>query len=143
MHSRCKMDFETVVEWNGKYPAMMNCQNGVDLHYSQPSEFGGAKGNLSPEDAFVGSANMCFQIVFVNIAKNLGIEVTEYRSRAVGKLEVVEGARRFVRIAIESSVRLASPCDDSRIQKVVDATKRKCLVTNSMDLEVDVKVTIV
>ena len=137
------MDFVTKVTHTGEHPGELNCQNGIVVQYSAPMEFGGRRGTLTPEDAFVGSANMCFQIVFVNIAKNLGIEVTEYRSRAVGKLEVVEGARRFVRIDIESSVRLASPCDDSRIQKVVDATKRKCLVTNSMDLEVDVKVTIV
>ena len=134
------MDFQTVVEWNGKYPALMGCQNGVDVNYSQPLEFGGEKGTLSPEDAFVGSANMCFQIVFVNIARSLGIEVTEYRSKAVGRLEIVDGARKFVRIDIEPEIKLASPCDESRIQKAAEATKRKCLVTNSMDLEVAVNV---
>ncbi|UCE91943.1 MAG: OsmC family protein [Methanobacteriota archaeon] len=134
------MDFESFVEWSGEYPGILSCQNGVDIGYSLPSEFGGTRGSISPEDAFLGSANVCFQIVFVRIAESLGIDVLEYRSRAVGKLDVVDGARKFVRIDIEAEVKLSSPCADSRIQKVVDATKRGCLVTNSMDLDIAVKV---
>lgn len=133
------MDFESVVVWDGKYPGTMSCQNGVDVDYSPPSEFGGTRGCISPEDAFIGSANMCFQIVFVGIARSLGLEVVRLRSKAVGRLEVVDGTRKFVRIDIEPEIHLASPDDDEKIQKAIDATKRKCLVTNSMDLEVVVK----
>lgn len=121
----------------------MRCQNGVDVEYSPPSEFGGVKGYVSPEDAFIGSANMCFQIVFVGISRNLGLQVSKIRSKAVGKLEVVDGARKFVRIDINPEIHLSAMDDDERIQKAIDATKRKCLVTNSMDLEVVVNAKIV
>lgn len=137
------MDFESVVEWSGDYPGQMTCQNGMNVVYSPPVEFGGPRGPMSPEDAFVGSANMCFQIVFAGIARSLGIEMLRYRSRAVGKLEVVDGARKFVRIDIEAEVKLGAQCEEAKIQKAVEATKRKCLVTNSMDTEVFVNVTTV
>ncbi len=134
------MDFETVVEWSDGYPGTMSCQNGAELGYSPPSEFGGTKGHMTPEDAFVGSANMCFQIVFTGIARSLGIQVRRYKARAVGNLEVVDGARKFVKISIESEIHLEPPCDAEKLQKAVDAAKRKCPVTNSMDLEVTVSV---
>lgn len=134
------MDFESVVEWNEGYPGRMSCQNGAELGYTPPSEFGGPKGYMSPEDAFVGSANMCFQIVFTGIARSLGIQVQRYKATAVGKLEVVDGVRKFVSISIESEIHLESPCDAERLQKAVDAAKRKCPVANSMDLEVTVSV---
>ena len=137
------MDFECVVEWSGDYPGQMTCQNGMNVVYSPPVEFGGSSGTMSPEDAFVGSANMCFQIVFAGIAHSLEIEVLRYRSRAVGKLEVVDGARKFVRIDIEAEVKLGAQCEEARLQKAVEATKRKCPVTNSMDTEVFVNVTTV
>ena len=133
-----RMDFETSVEWTGRYPARLSCQNGLETEYAFPVEFGGMKGHITPEDAFVSAANMCYQIIFSGIAKNLGIEVESYRCRAVGRLETVDGVRKFVAIDLHPEVRLRKPTDPERLRKAMEATKRKCLVTNSMDLEVRV-----
>lgn len=130
------MDFETMTEWRGAYPAELTCQNGMVLEYSAPEEFGGLRGPMTPEDAFVGSANMCFQIVFAGIAKSLRIDVTSMRCRAVGKLDTVGAVRKFVSIDLYPEVVLASDVDEDRISKALEASKRKCLVTSSMDLEV-------
>ena len=136
------MDFESIVEWKGEYPGSVSCQNGLEIGYSPPVEFGGSKGHLSPEDAFVSAANMCLQIVFSRVAADLGIDVLEYRSRAVGKFEAVEGTRKFVSIEVYPEIRLGTRCDEARLQKALDAAKRRCPVTNSMDLEVTVSAAI-
>jgi organic hydroperoxide reductase OsmC/OhrA len=130
------MDFETTVEWRGEYPARLSCQNGMEIDYSSPIEFGGVKGPLTPEDAFIASANMCFQIVFRRISSDLGVGVRGYRCRAVGKLETVEGIRKFVTITLNPEITLEPGSDVSRIEKAIEATKRKCLVTNSMAAEI-------
>lgn len=130
------MDFETTVEWRGEYPARLSCQNGMEIDYSSPIEFGGVKGPLTPEDAFIASANMCFQIVFRRISSDLGVGVREYRCRAVGKLEKVEGAMKFVTITLYPEITLEPGSDESRIEKAIKATKRRCLVTNSMATEI-------
>ncbi len=135
------MEFETVLEWDGEYPGKLSSQNGFTLAYSPPVEFGGIKGPLSPEDAFVGAANMCYQIVFLGIAKSLGVEITHFKCKAVGKLETVDGVRRFPSIALSPEVQVAPGTDMSKIEKVVEATKRKCPVTNSMNSDISVSVT--
>jgi organic hydroperoxide reductase OsmC/OhrA len=130
------MDFETSVEWSGGYPAKLSCQNGKEIDYSSPIELGGMKGPLTPEDAFVGSANMCFQIVFRRISSDLGIEIRAYRCRAVGRLETVDGVRKFVSLTLHPEIVLAPGSDAGRVEKAVEATKRRCLVTNSMATEI-------
>ncbi|MCU0859110.1 MAG: OsmC family protein [Thermoplasmata archaeon] len=132
------MDFETKVEWTGSYPAKMDGQNGMTVTYSPPVELGGMKGPMTPEDAFVGAANMCFQIVFVSVSKGLGMTLTDYRCAAVGDLQTVDGAKKFVKITLRPEMRFAPGSNLANLEKAIDATKRRCLVTNSMALQVDV-----
>jgi organic hydroperoxide reductase OsmC/OhrA len=127
------MDFETSVEWKGGYPARLVSQNGSAVDYSAPVEFGGTKGTMTPEDAFVGAANMCFQIVFAGIAENLGIEVLGYSCRAVGKLETLDGVRSFSSVALFPEIHVAKGTDASKVNRALDATKSRCLITNSMN----------
>ena len=132
------MYFETTVEWKERFPGRLFCQNGQEIDYSAPVELEGIKGPLTPEDAFVGSANMCYQIVFEYVSRSLGLELVEYRSRAVGDLEVVEGVKKFVKIVIYPEMRFAPGSKMVNLSKAIDTTKKKCLVTNSMALDVQI-----
>ena len=132
------MDFATTVVWKEKFPGKVICQNGQVIDYSPPEELEGMRGPLSPEDAFVGSANMCFQIVFEYVSRDLGLKLLEYTCKAVGDLQVVEGIKKFVRIKMYPEMKFASGSKLSNLDKAISVTKRKCLVTNSMDLEVEI-----
>lgn len=132
------MDFETVVEWTGEYPAKLTSQNGSVVDYSPPVEFGGPRGPMSPEDAFVGAANMCFQIVFTRIARDLGVNIVRYSSRAVGQLETVDGVRKFISITLAPEIVVAADSDIPKAEKAIEATKSRCLVTNSMSAKITV-----
>jgi len=132
------MNFETTVTWSEKFPGKIYCQNGQVIDYSAPAELQGLHGTLTPEDAFVGAANMCYQIVFERIARDLGLDLLEYRCRAVGDLEVVEGIKRFVKIVLYPEMRFTQGSKMANLEKAISTTKRKCLVTNSMDLEVEI-----
>lgn len=132
------MDFETTVEWNDKYPGRMAGQNGLVVDYSPPVELQGMKGPLTPEDAFVGAANMCYQIVFLNISAALGLKLLYYRCRAIGDLQTVDGHKKFVKLVLYPEMRFAPGSKLENLEKALQTTKRKCLVTNSMALEVEV-----
>jgi organic hydroperoxide reductase OsmC/OhrA len=132
------MNFETTVVWNERFPGRLHCQNGQAIDYSAPAELGGIQGTLTPEDAFVGSANMCFQVVFEYVSRDLGMKLVEYRCRAIADLEVVEGIKKFVKIVLYPEIRFEPGSKISNLDKAISVTKRKCLVTNSMDLEVEV-----
>jgi len=132
------MNFENTVVWNGKFPGKLLTQNGQVLDYSAPEELEGMRGPLTPEDAFVGSANMCFQIVFEGVAADLGLKLEEYKCKAVGDLETVEGIRKFVKITIYPEIKFESGAKLSNFDRALSITKRKCLISNSMDLEFEV-----
>lgn len=132
------MDFETKVEWSGSYPAKMDGQNGMSIEYSPPAELGGIRGPMTPEDAFVGAANMCFQIVFAGVSRGLSMTLTHYRCTAVGDLQTVDGAKKFVKVTLRPEMRFAAGSNLANLEKAIEATKRRCLVTNSMALQVDV-----
>jgi len=132
------MNFETTVVWKDKFPGKLLCQNGQVVDYSAPMELEGMRGPLTPEDAFVGAANMCFQIVFEYVSRDLGLKLEEYQCKAVGDLEVVEGVKKFVKIVLYPEMRFSHGSKMSNLDKALSVTKRKCLVTNSMDLEVEI-----
>lgn len=133
------MDFVNVVRYQDEYPATIDCQNGASLHYSAPVEFKGMSGTVTPEDAFVGSANMCFQIVFRSVSEGLGMKVVSYSCKAVGDLQTLEGFRKFTRITLYPEVRFADGSNVENLQKAIEGTKKRCLVTNSMSCEVVVE----
>jgi len=132
------MNFETTVVWKKKSPGKIFCQNGQVIDYSAPVELEGMRGPLTPEDAFVGAANMCFQIVFEYVSRDLGMKLLEYSCRAVGDLEVVEGFKKFVKITLYPEMKFAPGSKMTNLDKAISVTRRKCLVTNSMDLEVEI-----
>jgi organic hydroperoxide reductase OsmC/OhrA len=132
------MDFESNVVWVEKFPGRLHCQNGQIIDYSAPEELKGMRGPLTPEDAFIGSANMCYQIIFVGVAGDLGLKLLEYRCKAVGKLEVVEGVRKFVKITLYPEMKFTPSSKMGNLDKALSVAKRKCLITNSMDLEFEV-----
>lgn len=132
------MNFETTVVWKEKFPGKILCQNGQVIDYSPPAELQGMRGPLTPEDAFVGAANMCFQIVFEYVSRDLGMKLLEYSCKAVGDLEVVEGVKKFVKITLYPEMKFSPSSKMTNFEKAMSITKRKCLVMNSMDLEVEI-----
>jgi len=132
------MNFETTVVWKEKFPGKIICQNGQIIDYSAPAELEGMRGPLTPEDAFVGAANMCFQIVFEYVSRDLGLKLLEYSCKAVGDLEIVEGFKKFVKITLYPEMKFAPGSKMTNLDKAISVTRRKCLVTNSMDLEVEI-----
>ena len=132
------MNFETTVVWTEKFPGRLQGQNGLVVDYSPPVELNGMFGPMTPEDAFVGAANTCYQIVFEYVARDLGMKLLEYKCRAVGDLEVVEGAKKFVKITLYPEMKFAPGSKMTNLEKALAITKRKCLVTNSMDLELEI-----
>jgi organic hydroperoxide reductase OsmC/OhrA len=81
---------------------------------------------------------MCYQIVFEYISRDLGLKLVEYKCRAVGDLEVVDGVKKFIKITLYPELKFASGSKMTNLDKAITTTKRKCLVTNSMDLELEV-----
>ena len=52
--------------------------------------------------------------------------------------QTVDGFKKFVKISLYPEMRFAEGSKVENLQKAIDGTKKRCLVTNSMALQVDV-----
>jgi organic hydroperoxide reductase OsmC/OhrA len=78
---------------------------------------------------------------YMVLAKKVGLEIAQYRSRAEGVLEKTREGILFTRIAIHVEIQApAQRLEEAR--KMVETAKKYCIVTNALKLavEVDAKV---
>ncbi len=57
--------YSVTTVWKGGHLGEIACSNGARMSFSAPAALYGHPDVLTPEDAFVGSLNMCFQLMFI------------------------------------------------------------------------------
>lgn len=131
--------YQMDVRWTGDRNADLVLDGKPVLPVAPPPEFGGPEGVTSPEDLFVASAVVCFWSTFLVMAKKADFEFETFSCGADGKLEFIKGrGLLFTKIDLYPKVTIA---DRERIPEVEEAlvrAKKYCLVTNSMNTEVEV-----
>jgi len=127
------------VTWRGGLLGEAVTDNGVQVEYSTPPEYGGETKMLTPEETFLASIDMCLHMAFQTAAKALGADVVSYRCRAEGFVEPTEDGRRyFSRIVLRPRIAVAG----ESIQKAARALKlaeKMCLVSNSLRSEMSLE----
>lgn len=131
--------YETKTTWiDGKKMKLM-VKGQPDLEISTPPEFGGPEGFLSPEDLFVASACTCYMTTFISVADGARLTYEDFTCRAEGILEKVEGKGfRFTRIDLYPELSIGGDEEEEWAKRVLEMSKKNCLVTNSMTCDVTV-----
>lgn len=127
--------YETKVIWSdgrmGEFFA-----NEINVECSPPQNFRGHSNTMTPEHAFIGSAEMCICMTFLTMAEKAGVDLSSYQSEAEGLLEKVDGKFKFTKVVVRPRIKVK---DEENIEKAEEALKKAefyALVTNSMDSEV-------
>lgn len=112
------------------------------LPTAAPAEFDGPGDAWSPETLLVGAAADCFAITFRGVARASRLPWDRMSCAATGVLDRVDGVTRFTRLDLD--VRLALPEDASEelAHRVLDKVTRQCLITNSLNADIRLHVTI-
>lgn len=138
-----RYNYETSTKWiEGKRMKLM-VEGQPDLEVCPPPEFGGPGGFLTPPDLFVASASTCYTTTFFTMAAKARLNYVGFTCRAEGALEKVEQKGfQFTTIDLYPEVTIADEEQRERTEQVLEASKKYCLVTNSMACEIILKATI-
>jgi peroxiredoxin-like protein len=126
--------YDVTVKWENGREGKMSSTHLIDvIEVATPPEFPkGVGGVWSPEHLLVGAVNSCLMTTFLAIAENSNLEFTNFRSKAVGKLEKVDGKYMVSEITLAPIVEIAHENDEGLAAKVLLKSEAACLITNSI-----------
>ena len=85
--------YEVSVNWQADRKGVMSSPVlNTKIEVVTPPQFPkGIEGIWSPEHLFVAAINSCLMTTFLSIAENSKLEFVSFDSKALGKLEMVDG----------------------------------------------------
>ena len=112
------------------------------LATAAPIEFDGPGGAWSPETLLVGAAADCFAITFRGVARASQLPWIAMACDAAGTLDRVDGVLRFVRLEIHARLTIPEGTSEALAGRVLDKAKRNCLITSSLNADVQLQTSI-
>jgi organic hydroperoxide reductase OsmC/OhrA len=98
-----------------------------------PPEFPkGMEGIWSPEHLFVAAINSCLMTTFLAIAENSKLQYKSFQSKAVGKLETVDGKYIMSEVTLVPAVIINCEADRERALRILQKSEAACLISNSV-----------
>lgn len=126
--------YDVTVRWeNDRKGIMSSSVLNEQIEVATPPEFSkGMAGIWSPEHLLVAAVNSCLMTTFLAIAENSKLSYASFSSKAVGKLEVVEGKYMISEITLMPSLGIFSEDQRERALKVLQKSEAACLISNSV-----------
>ena len=126
--------YDVTVRWeNDRKGIMSSSVLNEQIEVATPHEFPkGMSGVWSPEHLLVAAVNSCLMTTFLAIAENSKLSYASFSSKAVGKLEVVEGKYMISEITLMPSLGIFSEDQRERALKVLQKSEAACLISNSV-----------
>jgi len=98
-----------------------------------PPEFPKGVANIwSPEHFFVAAVNSCLMTTFLSIAENSKLEFDTFDSKAVGKLEMVDGKFMVSEITLSPVVTIKDATMKEKAERILHKSEAACLISNSI-----------
>ncbi len=129
-------EYSTRVKWVGGHSGELSGSNGAVMPFSAPAALHGESGVLTPEDAFVGSLNACFMLMFIWAVERLKIDLASYACDAVGEVqEFLDRTSTFNRITLRSRIEARS-CGERDVKRALRLAEKYSLIWQSISSEV-------
>jgi organic hydroperoxide reductase OsmC/OhrA len=122
------------VNWQADRKGLMSSPVLNDkVEVATPPQFPkGMEGIWSPEHLFVAAINSCLMTTFLSIAENSKLEFVSFDSKAVGKLELVDGKYMMSEVTLMPVVILSDDHNKERAERVLQKSEANCLISNSV-----------
>jgi len=131
--------YKTKVVWTGEHWGNLTCSNGPQMKFSAPPALHGHPNVMTPEDAFVGALNMCFQMMFLWTTEKYKIDLISYESEAEGFVEdLIDRTSIFSKIILRPKIN-ARNCNEKRVTKALNSALKYSLVAQSIKTKVIVE----
>jgi len=130
--------YHTEVAWKGEHWGHLVLGNGPEMDFSAPPEAQGHAGVLTPEDAFVASANTCIMMMFIWAAERFKLNLISYTCRTEGsKLIELDRTETFTQLLFRPVIRIAAGSEApevirARTMRALESAQKYSLVANSV-----------
>jgi organic hydroperoxide reductase OsmC/OhrA len=132
--------YETTVTWNEGCTGIMSTPGMTDILVATPPEFPKGVPNIwSPEHLLVAAANACLMTTFVAISENSKLQFKSFSSKAVGKLEKVEGKFMISEIELFPQLVVNEVKDIERGIRIIEKSEANCLISRSIKAKIILK----
>src|ERR1035437_8885055 len=111
--------YEMSVSWQSDRKGVMSSPIlNSEIEVATPPEFPkGMKGIWSPEHLFVAAINSCLMTTFLSIAENSKLEFESFDSKAIGKLEMIDGKYMMSEVTLMPIVILNDESQKERAER--------------------------
>lgn len=126
--------YEVSLQWDSERKGTLSSPVLNDtLTVATPPEFPkGMPGIWSPEHLLVAAVNSCLMTTFLAIAENSKLEYVAFSSKAVGRLENVEGQYMISEITLQPTVTLKNEVQREKAERVLQKSEAACLISRSV-----------
>jgi organic hydroperoxide reductase OsmC/OhrA len=105
------------------------------MDFSAPAALYGQPGVLTPEDAFVGAVNMCFQLMFIWSVEKLRIDLISYECEAEGFVEeLFDRTSTFKKMVLRPRIEVRN-CGKEKVQRALQLAEKYSLIVQSITAE--------
>jgi organic hydroperoxide reductase OsmC/OhrA len=134
--------YNATVRWEGEHWGHLTMGNGPEMKFSAPPDAHGHPGVLTPEDAFVASANTCIMMMFIWATERFKLKLLSYECRSEGtKLIELDRTEIFTRLRFQPRIRISAAGEpratiEARVKRALQAAQKYSLVANSVKSEI-------
>jgi len=113
--------YDVTVDWaDGRKGTMTSEVLETAIDVATPPQFAkGIEGIWSPEHLFVAAVNSCLMTTFLAIAENSKLVYAGFTSKAVGKLELVEGKYIISEVTLKPTVVITNVEDQEKAMRLL------------------------
>ncbi|MCJ7763374.1 OsmC family protein [Candidatus Bathyarchaeota archaeon] len=131
--------YKTTTIWKGGHTGKITCGNGAQMDFSAPAALCGQANVLTPEDAFVGALNMCFQLMFIWSVEKLKIDLVSYECEAEGFVEErLDRTSVFKKIILRPKIEVRN-CGEKTVRRALALAEKFSLVAQSIKAELAIE----
>lgn len=141
-------EFECLTTWTGSGRGPTSSYTSYSREYSvdiagkpllsgsAALPFRGDPALHNPEDLLVAALSACHLLSYLALCARHGVEVVDYRDRATGRMEDVNGGLKFVEVMLRPEVTIRASSSIDRARSLHDAAHRECFIARSVNFEV-------
>ena len=126
--------YDVTVEWAaGRKGTITSDVLETAIDVATPPQFAkGIEGVWSPEHLFVAAVNSCLMATFLAIAENSKLGYSGFTSKALGKLELVDGKYIMSEVTLMPTVVIINEEDREKAITLLKKSEAACLISNSI-----------
>ncbi|PRX42897.1 OsmC family protein [Salegentibacter salegens] len=107
------------------------------IETATPPDFPKGMPNIwSPEHFLVAAVESCLMTTFLAIAENSKLDFISFKSKAIGKLDKVEGKFQMTEIVLKPVLEITDENNAERAKRIIEKSEKACLISNSIKTKI-------